>query len=93
MKQKLNIILSFLYGTRPLSRCYHEKMIFESLLNQFKSENSILDRKTYPDKEFHPSRARESLCDFGHVQKFYQIGKICSPAVQNEELYYYNTRV
>ena len=37
-------------GTRPLSRCYHDKMTFESLLNQFKSENFFLGRRTYPDK-------------------------------------------
>ena len=37
-------------GTRPLSRCYHYKMTLESLLNQFKSENSFLGRRTYPDK-------------------------------------------
>ena len=36
-------------GTRPLSRCYHDKMILESLLNQFKSESSFLGRRTYPD--------------------------------------------
>ena len=38
------------YGTCPLSRCYHDKMTLESLLNQFKSENSLLGRRTYPDK-------------------------------------------
>ena len=37
------------YGTRPLSRCYHDEMTFESLLNQFKSENSFLGHRTYPD--------------------------------------------
>ena len=38
------------YGTRPPSRCYHDKMTLESLLNQFKSENSFLGRRRYPDK-------------------------------------------
>ena len=33
-----------------LSRCYHNKMTFESLLNQFKSENSFLILRKYPDK-------------------------------------------
>ena len=70
------------YGTRPLSRCYHDKMTLESLLNQFKSENIFLGRGTYYDKELHLSRTRESLCGFGHVQNFYQIGKICNPAVK-----------
>ena len=37
-------------GTRPLSRCYHDKMTIESLLNQFKSENFFFGRRTYPDK-------------------------------------------
>ena len=37
-------------GTRPLSQCYHDKMTLESLLDQFKSENSFLARRTYPDK-------------------------------------------
>ena len=38
------------YGTRPLSRCYHDNMTLESLLNHFKSENFFLGRRTYPDK-------------------------------------------
>ena len=42
--------MTMIYGTRPLSRCYHDKMTIESLLNQFKSENSFLGRRTYPDK-------------------------------------------
>ena len=36
--------------TSPLSRCYHDKMTLESLLNHQKSENAFLGRKTYPDK-------------------------------------------
>ena len=35
------------YGTRPLSRSFHDKMVLESLLNQFKSENSFLGRGTH----------------------------------------------
>ena len=50
-------------------------------LKPVKSENSFLGNRTYPDKYLHLSRTRESLCGFGHVQNFYQIGKICSPAV------------
>ena len=69
------------HGTRPLSRCSHDKMTLESLLNQFKSENSFLGRR----------RTRESLYGFRHVQNFYQIGRICSPAVRNEVLYNYKT--
>ena len=38
------------YGTRPLSQCYQDKITHESILNQFKSENSFLGRRTYPDK-------------------------------------------
>ena len=68
------------YGTHPLSGCYHNKMTLESLLNQFKSENPILGRRTYPDKYLHLIRTCESLCGFGHVQNFYQIRKICSRA-------------
>ena len=37
-------------ATCPLSRRYHDKMTFESLLNQFKSEDSFLGRRTYHDK-------------------------------------------
>ena len=59
-------------------------MTLKTLFNQFISENSFLDRRTYPDKQLHLSRTRESLCGFGHVQNFNQIGRICSPAVKNE---------
>ena len=38
------------YGTRPLSRCYHDKMTLEAPLNQFKSESTFLGRRTYHDK-------------------------------------------
>ena len=51
-------------------------MKFESLLNQFKSENSFLGRRTYSDNSVELVKA----C--GHVQNFHQIGKICSPAVK-----------
>ena len=37
-------------GSRSLSRCCHDKMTLESLLNQFKSGNSLLGCRTYPDK-------------------------------------------
>ena len=57
-------------------------MTLESLLNQFKSENSFLSCRTYPDKWLHLTRTFEGLCGFGNVQNFYQIGKICSPAVK-----------
>ena len=39
-----------MYGTRPLSRCYRDKMTLESSFNQFKSENFFLGRRTYPEK-------------------------------------------
>ena len=44
------LITVYSYGTRPLSRCYHDKMTLEPLLNQFKSKNSFLGRRTYPEK-------------------------------------------
>ena len=54
VKNSGNALVTSCYGTRPLSRCYHDKMksnlTFESLLNQFKSENSFLGRRTYTDK-------------------------------------------
>ena len=38
------------YGTRALSRFYHDKMTLESLLKKFESENSFLGHRTCPDK-------------------------------------------
>ena len=52
-------------------------MTLDSLLNQFKSGG-----RTYPDKLLRLSRTPESLSGFGHVQNFYQIGRICSEAVK-----------
>ena len=53
-------------------------MTLESLLNQFKSENSFLGRRTNSKI----SVELVNLCGFGYVQNFYQIEKICSPAVK-----------
>ena len=75
------------YGTRPLSQYYHDKMktnlvkkncrtTFKSLLNLFKSENSLFSRRTCPDNELNFRRTCEGSCGFGHVQNFYQIGRI-----------------
>ena len=42
---------------------YHDKMTFESLLNQFESENSFLGRSTstYPDNQLHLSRLMKAF--------------------------------
>ena len=52
----------------------------ESPLNQFKSENSILSRRAYPDNLVNLSRTRESSCGFGHVQTFFRLAESRSPA-------------
>ena len=66
-------------GTRPLSRCYHDKMTLESLLNQFKSENSSLGRRTNISISVELVKACAVLDMF--------------KTFKNEVLYYYNTRV
>ena len=39
----------YLFGLMVTSH-FHDKVTLESLLNQFKSENSFLGHRTYPDK-------------------------------------------
>ena len=75
-------------GIRPLSRCYHHKLTLESLLNQFKSENSFLGRRTYPDIEL-----VKACVVLDMFKTFTRSGKSVVQLLKNEVLYHYNTRV
>ena len=86
-------MISQFNGTRQLSRCYHDKMTLESLLNQFKSENSYQGRRTYPDSYFSVELVKACVV-LNMFKTFISLGESVVQLLKNEVLYYYyNTRV
>ena len=80
-------------GTRPLSRCYHDTMTLESLLNQFKSENSLLGRRTILTNTYISVELVKPCVVLDMFKTFIRSGKSVVQLLKNEVLYYYNTRV
>ena len=75
-------------GTRPLSQCYHDKMTVESLLNQFKSENSFLDRRTYPHKSYISVELVKACVVLDMFKTFIRSGKSVVQLLKNEVLFF-----
>ena len=81
--EKYRTLHEYNRNLRSITQC--DKSIVRILNNPIISPLSRTDRQQHRESgrvALHLSRTRESLCGFGHVQNFYQIGKICSPAVK-----------
>ena len=93
-----SMFLFVTYGTRQHSRCYHDEMktnlikkysrnilVIESPLNQLKSENSFLSRRTYPVELV------KACVVLDMFKTFFRSEKSVVQLLKNEVLYYYNT--
>ena len=77
-------------GTRPLSRCYHDKMTLESLLNQFKSETPF---KVVEHILTNSYISVELVTACVVLDMFIRSTESVVQLLKIEVIYYYNTRV
>ena len=66
-------------------------MTLDSLLNQFKSENSILGRRAFPAK--YSGELGKACVVLDMFKSFIRSGKSVDKLLKSEVLYYYNSRV